>query len=332
MSIFGRLFGRRQRATLPRPAPVQQPAAAAGEPRLKFGAVGDRFVRIPVLDFFGPYCRSPDGAWLVTWRDGNDAGTHGGHRDSGPGRFYLFHGDALAAQGRAERPNDARVANDGTFVINDWRFGSELSGIFHAYRADGTPIVTRDFAANLVNNGLADDGRFAVCQAANAPHSSDSSILAIFDLRTGQEIAAWVPDSGWADDYSFPAGDATIRLHYRDGAAFDYTLNGRFLDRDRWIVHQAHSGNIYVLDELLRECGEAIPVDLAVTILQGLQPALAAPGIDERQHALACKVRGRCLEAQGDLTGALASFDEAIALDPKIGLKRRVAQLRRALT
>lgn len=329
-SILSRIFGRRAVASAAL-APPASPSKTT-EPRLSFGAAGDRFVRIASLDFFGPYRRSPNGAWLIAWRDGNDAGTHGGHRASGPGRFYLYHGEALVAQGRAERPNDGLVANDGSFIINDWGFNSGLSGTFRAYRSDGSLILERAFAANLVNNGLADDGRFAACQAANAPHSTDSSILAVFDLRSGTEIASWVPESGWADSYSFPPGDVAIGLHDRDGVCYNYTLGGEFIDRAKWIDQQARSGNAYALDHILRDMDGPVSGDVAATMIAGLETALANPDFDERQRALALKVRGRCLEAQGDLAAALASYDDAIALDPKIGLKRRVAQLRRELS
>lgn len=329
MSILSRLFGRHPAASAP--AQTRAPAPVDSENDFDFDAFGDRFVQIRSIDFFGQYSRSPDGAYLLAWRDGNDAGTHGGHRSVGPGRFYLFRGQTLVAKGRAERPNDGKVANDGSFILNDWKFGDGLKGTFFAYRADGSLILKRDFAANLYNNGIATDGRMAACQTCNAP-APDGSVLATFDLRSGTEIAAWVPDSGWASDYSFPAGDATIRLHYRDDEAFDFSLDGHFIERQRWISTQSRSGNIYVLHNLLREQDGAIAPELAATILDGVQSALASPKFDEAQRPLALKVRGLCQESRGELDEALASYEAAIGLDPKIGLKRKAANLRRMLS
>ncbi|MCZ4341382.1 tetratricopeptide repeat protein [Sphingomonadaceae bacterium G21617-S1] len=331
MSLFSWLFGRRPTTVAP-PAAVARAAPATPvpvrrAPKLDF-SIGDRFVRIAALDFFGQYSRSPDGTWVIAWRDGNDAGTRGGHRLDGPGRFYLFQNGDLVAQGRAERPNDGKVANDGSFIINDWRFASELNGTFYAYRSDGSLILKRDFAANLVNNGIADDASFAVCQCANAPHSADSSILTIFDLRSGQQIAAWVPDSGWADHYSFPVDDTSIRLHYRGGESFAYALDGNFIDRGAWIDSLARNGSGYVLHHVLREYGDAIPNELAKRILVGL----TTTANDPMQHAMALKVRGLCQEALDDPHDALESYDAAIAIDPKIGLKRRAAALRRRIS
>lgn len=320
INLIKRLLGSQQ--TAPRRA-----ATRTDEPMLSFSAAGDRFVQIASLDFFGQYRRSPDGRWLLAWRDGNDAGTHGGHRSSGPGRFYLFEGDRLAAQGRAERPNDGQVADNGSFVINDWLFGDGLKGVFRAYRADGTLLVERSFTANLLNNGIADDGGMAVCQTCNAP-GPDGSLLAIFDLASGREIADWIPESGWAQSYAFPEA-GRIRLRYHDGQAYDYAIDGQFLDRDRWIDAQARSDNLHVLHNLLR--GSALPPMMSGKIIASVNAILAEPEFAPAERPLALKVRGLCQEALGNLASALSDYEEAIALDPKVGLKRKAAELRRRL-
>src|SRR3546814_4600282 len=81
-----------------------------------------------------------------------------------------------------ERPNDGKVADDGTFILNDWGSRDALAGTFMAFARDGRPILKRDYAANRLNNGLSPDGGLAVCQTANAPGSPDSSLLTVFDL------------------------------------------------------------------------------------------------------------------------------------------------------
>jgi len=325
MSLFSRLFrGQQSASAQARPAP---PA-----PRdiydFDFG-IGEGFVTIRALGFFGQFSRSPDGRYLLAWRDGNDEGTRGGFREEGPGRFYLFEEQHLVAHGRAERPNDSKVADNGSFIINDWQFGEGLKGSFHAYRRDGSLIVKRQFAANLYNNGIAPDGRLAVCQTCNAP-GQDGSILTLFDLSAGIEIAAWVPPSGWANSYSFLEERVAIRLHYQ-GSDADFSHSGDFLDRDRWMGDQANSGNAYRLCHLLREWDGPIPSDLATLILDGLISAMAIPAFDERQRPTAHKVCGMCLEALGAPSDALKSYEAAITLDPKIGLKRKAAELRRML-
>lgn len=120
-------------------------------------------------DFVGSYSRSPNGRFLLAWRDANDAGTRGGARSSGHGRYILIEDDVIVAEGRAERPNDGKVADNGVFILNDWLFFSErLEGVFLAFHKDGAPILSRRFKANLFNSGLSPDGRLATCQTCNA--------------------------------------------------------------------------------------------------------------------------------------------------------------------
>lgn len=52
---------------------------------------------------------------------------------------------------------------------------------------------------------------------------------------------------------------------------------------------------------------------------------------DPRTRALALKLKGSCLEVLGDYPGALRSYDSALALDPKIGVKRRADRMRKEL-
>jgi tetratricopeptide (TPR) repeat protein len=45
--------------------------------------------------------------------------------------------------------------------------------------------------------------------------------------------------------------------------------------------------------------------------------------------AMAKKLRGTCLEACGDADQALLCFQEALAIDPKVGVKRSIERLTR---
>lgn len=86
---------------------------AAGEPepparsrrRITRQSLDDvsRIVHIPELNFIGHQVRSANGRFILLWRDGNDAGTVGGARQSGLGRYYLVDGDLVVAEGRVER-------------------------------------------------------------------------------------------------------------------------------------------------------------------------------------------------------------------------------------
>jgi tetratricopeptide (TPR) repeat protein len=66
-------------------------------------------------------------------------------------------------------------------------------------------------------------------------------------------------------------------------------------------------------------------------IIASVNAILADPEFAPAERPLALKVRGLCQEALGNLASALSDYEEAIALDPKIGLKRKVAEIRKRL-
>ena len=232
-----------------------------------------------------------------------------------------------------QRPNDGKVADTGVFVLNDWLFTSDLSGVFCAFRPDGSKILTRRFKANLYNNGLSPDGRLAVCQTANSPDPKDGSVLAVFDLAAGREVASWHAESGWASFYEFPPDSQTIKLGYQDRSAFAYSLSGDFIDRLKWAEAELAKGSFMMVERLLKAAENSPSPALTAKLIASVDAGLASVQFkDSRSQAWGLKLRGICLEAQNAPAQALADYEKALALDQKIGVKRRAEQLRKSLS
>jgi hypothetical protein len=307
-------------------------AAKAGNTRVRYR---DSFVEINAQNFFGPYNKSPNERYTIAWSDATNDGAHGGARTSGLGRYLLLESDTILVTGRMERPNDGRVANNGTFILNDWGFDSGLSGTFGAFTVDGQKIVSRNFKANLYNNGLSSSGRWAVCQTCNSPDEHDSSLLTVFDLAEGNVISSWQPTSGWASSYEFDEERKEISLNYPKLGIFRYAFDGDFIDRDGWQEASLTKGDfgatILMAERLLREAEGNISDALAHRLIASVERVF--PSItDPKWLAHAHRLRGTCFEALGMLKIALDCYEKALALDPKIGLKRRTAQIRKSLS
>ncbi|MBI1331233.1 MAG: hypothetical protein GC166_15155 [Alphaproteobacteria bacterium] len=319
MSPLSRLFGRR---------------SAAVDKTVRTTSFGATFIDIPSRAFYGQCSSSPNGRYTLAWRDGNDAGTQGGARASGKGRYLLLDSDVIIAEGRMERPNDGKVADNGTFVLNDWRFfTAELRGTFYAFRPGGSEILQRKFKANLFNNVLSRDGCYAVCQSCNSPYERDSSVLTVFDLEKPGEIAAWRPESGWANTYAFGDDGATVSLSYREGPPLRYTLVGEFLDRTLWVDSALDRGDLYMIDRVIKETHPRPQGAFARRLLASTDKALAAIRADDpRSRARAPKLKGICFDGLEDFPAALRCYEEGLALEPKLGVKRRIEQLRKKLT
>jgi len=297
--------------------------APVGTMRIKLPAHARRIVSVPELDFVGERIASPDGRYTLLWHDRR--WTDGTVSD---GRYVLIDGDAVILEGRMERPQDGKVARDGTFILNDWRDSGSLSGTFRAFRSDGSVILARSYSANLLNNGLSPDGGLAVCQTANAPGSPDSSVLSVFDLAAGAEIATWTAESGWADAYEFPEGGKRIRMVRRDRPALAYALAGDFIDRRLWLRDEVGRGTLYVMRKALAE-GEASTGVSHDALRAGVARALQDE--DQRFVADAWRLLGEIEEAAGDPAAALAAYDRALKANPKIGVAKRAATLRKSL-
>jgi hypothetical protein len=289
------------------------------------------FMEIPSRSFYGECFRSPNRRYTLAWGDANDSGTR---RKSGYGYYFLLEGTRIIAEGRISRPNDGKVANNGTFVLNDWGLGDGLKGMFLAFDSLGDQLIRRKFRANLFNNGLSLDGRFAACQACNAADSPDGSVLAVFDLTRAVEIGKWIPESGWADFYEFE--DGVIRLGYRNLGTFGYTSSGEFLDREAWYEAQLAKGDygsaLLVAERLIRAADGKPVSQLAARLIEAIDRVVPAiVSTDVKTQAWAMKLRGLCIDARGDLHGALGCYERALALDPKVGVRRRAEQIRKSL-
>jgi hypothetical protein len=281
-------------------------------------------VDIPSRKFMGLSAKSPNNRFTIAWADG-------GPDQSRVGRYLLLDQGRVVAEGKLARPNDGKVANNGVFILNDWGSIETLSGTFRAYRPDGRPILKRRFKANLYNNGLSQDGRLAVCQTANSSDENDSARLTIFDLDKGVELACFAPPSGWASGYSFPADGQTIELHYPRGGQYAYGLNGDFIDRQKWIDDGLRAGDIYLIESLFAESGRKPTEEMTHRLLEAIKFGLTAKqNADRKTQARLMRVAGECFDSQGAATLALTWYDRALALDPKIGVKRRAIALRKA--
>lgn len=144
--------------------------------RVAAGAVdfADGFLTLGDLHhWFGPAVASPDGQWILSWIDADLSGGRGGAKETGMGGYLLYDArkGTVALKGRLERPNNGHVANNGTFVLEDWHLSSTLSGTFVAFDAQGRRLLNRCLGANLMGNGVSVSGQFAVCQTASSGHA-----------------------------------------------------------------------------------------------------------------------------------------------------------------
>lgn len=114
MGLFRRIFG----GNPPEGASSVVSALSAGH-----AATSDiperqtEFFEIPSRHHYGEYARSRNGQFLLTWAD-----------DPTRGRYFLLSGNRIFAEGRMSRPNDGKVADNGTFILNQMGLRQRAEG------------------------------------------------------------------------------------------------------------------------------------------------------------------------------------------------------------
>lgn len=295
--------------------------------------VSNRFVRIESLDFFGSFSLSKNGKYTVAWSDSDRESGVGGFREEGEGPFVLGENGIVILEGKLQRPHDGKVANNGNFILNDWMFGERLQGTFYAFDKTGRQLVKHHFTANFYNNGLSNDGRYAVCQLAHS-NSSDGGTLAFFDIEQGQLLWQKIPESGWANSYEFDVERKELLLRYREIGAFRYNFLGEFLEKDRWekerIKHASASELSFIAIERLKELGGNVSKEAGNEIISLLNKALKK-GLNNYPNEKASVYRaiGEIQESFGNIDEAIYNYETALTLNPNVGVKRRLTTLKK---
>ncbi len=318
--FFQRFFSKRQAAHEASSPPL--------EGRLEIEELGHNLVSIDALDFIGHQAVSPNNRYRLIWADRTPDGCRGGNRSEGHGSWSLLLDDRIVAAGSLERPQEGCVADNGTVILHDWMFGEGLQGRFVAFAPDGTQLVTQQYAANLMSNSLSPEGKFAICQTADAPGSTDSCRYMLFDLAAGREMARWEVETGWGEHYEWDCEERRVYLCMKDGERVGYDFTGIMVEREAWQLRRIGAGDLNVIQAVLVGTS-ANDHPLRSEIIAGL--GVAARDGEIWQQARAYRLLGELHERAGEIARAVKAYDDALTIDPKVGVARRAEQLRKTL-
>ena len=283
------------------------------------------------IGLLGAYKESPNSVYTVVCQDNDYASGKGGARNSSSGRIVLLSGSKILWERACQRPNDGQVADNGTVAVADWLFTEDLSSKLVAYDVQGTLLLEQKFSANAFNIGLSLDGRFAAIQLCNSS-TDDSSTLSVFDLQAGHRLGRFRPVTGWANGYEFDGAARTISLIYRNGRAYRFSFDGTFLDNERYQNERVADAGPTELVLIVRERREdATNVD-PQQLLELLDSSWAQ-GLENYPDylAIAHRLRGELREQLGQFEAAAAAYRLALALNSKIGVKKKLAALEKRL-
>ncbi len=290
-------------------------------------------------DFFVEGRRSPGGRFV--------AGTIDGHEEDGKtlsGRVGLF--DATTGQAifkvRLKRANNPQVSDEGVVTVENWKsWGGPPAGDLVALDTSGKRRWTKRFKANIFSSGMTIDGTRVWVSTCNSEHEAHSCKTFLLDTSAGKVL--WTRDG--FGEVRVRGNDVLIGLdgdQDRDGNQF-FVLDSRgqapaefhaaLAEREHARRAEADRQNRgkpwWTLPRVAEGLKQDDP-DLAE--LSALLDAMQAHANSDSEQAKALRYRGEIAERLGDLPRALEHWERAIALDPKVGIKRRLTALRKTLT
>uniref|UniRef100_UPI002B05E7B6 tetratricopeptide repeat protein n=1 Tax=Providencia alcalifaciens TaxID=126385 RepID=UPI002B05E7B6 len=118
---------------------------------------------------------------------------------------------------------------------------------------------------------------------------------------------------------------------YNELGDFKYSLNGEFIDNEQYDNALLESGDystkIMAARDLIKTASSQEETKKA---LKAIESAIDDGALNDKNWlAIAYRVQGEAHELLGDVHAALDSFDKALALDPKIGIKKKADKLRK---
>lgn len=334
-ALLSRLFGGSTSS-----APSQTNLSADGRTKSRQErdtTYSDPMLMVTSRRFMGLGWRSPNKRWVVGVRD-RLAGSNPrpGHADGSAvlvdyqSDVVAFHVDGL------KRPMEAVVSDAGICVINDANFGECLSGDVQVFDANGKRLFRRQYQANVYNLAISTCGRFVAAQTCNASHE-DGNRLEVFDTSEGSILFSVAPETGWADKYDFALNEDGAFRHltviHRELGRFHYSPAGVLMDREAFrkarLKEGGAEGRIYNAKEELKTAnGDKLRVQEVLNAVSTALADLAQNRTDYR--AIGLRVQGEALEQLGRIPEAVTAYEAALALNPKIGIAKRCATLKRS--
>lgn len=281
------------------------------------------------FDFLGKNNQSANHQWIIYWSDYNNEQGIGGYRKEGNGKVVLYNNieNKIAFETELQRPNSGNVANNGVVSISDWHFGDGMVGTFYVFSQDGSILLMRKFEANIISSGLSDDGQFAICQTAFSK-SIDSSILTLFDIVNKKIIFSVKLEIEFGHKYIFDIQNKNIGIDINEIGIIDCDFDGNIIDIQKYHRKCLDSNKsqtvINSAEFLLKQNNDN---DTIQKIIDALMRVSSDNYLNDNNKARILKLRAISLELFMNYTEALKLYKEALALNPNIGVKKKITAL-----
>lgn len=292
-------------------------------------------IEIRSMDFIGSISFSENLAFAVAYADScrvEDGSLHGGSRPSGEGDVLLLKEKRLVWQKKIPRPSYVCVSNTGIAAICDIGFGPDLRSNILVFRQDGTTAVNQAIEANLMSCAMTAGGDFVFFNSLASSNPEHSVKLFAYALPSGEHA--------FTVDFLIQELTGVVSDGYKltvtaEGISYEYSRSGALLNNAETVValfdRNMKAGYFASAHRILNDCLKDVSIDEQRGQLRAAYARLIESDAPSDIKAKARRDLGEQWLAQGDKAKALAEFLEALRLNPKIGLKRKAAELEKQL-
>lgn len=230
-----------------------------------------------------------------------------------------------------KNPTHIAVANNGTVISACEALGNKVENYeanFEAIAETGECLYAKKLGALILNMQISPDGDFAAVQLLNSFHE-DAGKLFLFDFKKNIQAFSVCPLNRWArDGYVFDTQKNTLTLLYDDGLRLTYSFAGELLNPEAFEQHKALHGAPWELLEMatreFKESNSESPQKALKLVERAISKITESPNLLSKAHRLA----GEIFESSGDKTNAIKHFEKALEIDPKCGVKKKLAALK----
>ena len=275
-----------------------------------------------IVGFYGRQSKSPDGRFIVVAAD-----SYGLNGKNISGQIALLADNKVLFKKRLQRPNDAHVSNNGVAICCDWLNSTLLTGKFLVFDRSGEIIFSKKTTANLGNCAISENGLFALFETygSDSAHSNQFFIVDVLGLQiTGQFERPFSFQKAIIHEQS-----KQITLKNNKGFTYEIDFSGNQLNREDYEKQILSKGSVY--DKMIlyegksdgEKFGDPLYLQLLVKAVED-KDASYSFGIDKIYRKM-----GEYHEANNQPEKTIEFWEKAIALNPKVGIAKRMASLKK---
>lgn len=270
--------------------------------------------------FYGTVEYSRNNKFCILFRDG-----HWVDNKWKKGDLALIQGKKLLFKRKVERPNDCHVSDNGTVICCDWMKTEELSGKFLIFDSLGEEIFMLKTSANLGSSGISHDGKIAIFET-HSSDTEDGDKLFLIDIEEKQLINRFEAKCSF-NNVEIDTTRRRIKLLSRRHFLFEIDYKGNQTNKEDFENQILKNGSI--MDKLWLY-NQNPDKEKGIEYLRLLNLALTdsdacySYGKDKLYRML-----GEYFEFKGESMKAIESWEKALAINPKVGIKRRLDILKK---